>query len=456
MSTPSATEKPALLICASPYTGHVTPLRTIAAGLVQSGYHVYFLTGAAFSNAVAATGAKFLPLPADADLDEAELGVRWPGIKSMPHDIQGQVGWNFEHIMIGAHMEAQFQGIQIAVSHVRAAEPSRRLIALTDVWFLGSLVAMSGAPGPQPDGWIGLGMVAMGLSSKDCAPWGPGELPDPSEAGRVRDSAILAHMREAFAGAQARYEDIMSRCGAQRIADWFWDEPWLLPNLFVQLSLPSLEWHRTDAPSTIRFSGGLPKPAVKKGGVRPPWLDELISRRQAGKYIVAVSQGTIAVNFNDLVVPTMEALGDRSDVSLVVALGRAGRSLPAEVYIPSNARVEGFIPFDELLPYTDVFVTNGGYGSVQHAIAQGVPLVLAGASEDKPEASARAEWAGVAVNLRTATPTRDQVKDAVNRILVDKTYANKAKQLKEEMEHADPLTVIIESIEDVAKRPSLG
>jgi UDP:flavonoid glycosyltransferase YjiC (YdhE family) len=30
-------------------------------------------------------------------------------------------------------------------------------------------------------------------------------------------------------------------------------------------------------------------------------------------------------------------------------------------------------------------VTNGGYGGVQMALSYGVPLVVAGASEDKPE-----------------------------------------------------------------------
>ena len=68
-------------------------------------------------------------------------------------------------------------------------------------------------------------------------------------------------------------------------------------------------------------------------------------------------------------------------------------------------RLERFIPHDRLLPHVDVMVTNGGYGGVQQALANGVPLVVAGDSEDKPEVAARVHWSGTGVNLRTGRPS---------------------------------------------------
>ena len=62
------------------------------------------------------------------------------------------------------------------------------------------------------------------------------------------------------------------------------------------------------------------------------------------------------------------------------------------------------IPHDLLLPKVDVMVTNGGYGAVQRALSMGVPLVVAGNTEDKPEVAARVAWAGAGVNLKTGTP----------------------------------------------------
>ena len=62
-------------------------------------------------------------------------------------------------------------------------------------------------------------------------------------------------------------------------------------------------------------------------------------------------------------------------------------------------------------------VTNGGYGGVQQALANGVPLVVAGDSEDKPEVAAHVQWSGTGVNLHTGRPSPAMVARAVRRVL---------------------------------------
>jgi UDP:flavonoid glycosyltransferase YjiC (YdhE family) len=62
--------------------------------------------------------------------------------------------------------------------------------------------------------------------------------------------------------------------------------------------------------------------------------------------------------------------------------------------VPANARTAELIHFDLLLPHTDLPVSNAGYGGVQLSLSHGVPMALAGATEDKPEVSARAAWTG--------------------------------------------------------------
>ena len=73
--------------------------------------------------------------------------------------------------------------------------------------------------------------------------------------------------------------------------------------------------------------------------------------------------------------------------------------------MPANARVGGFLPYAELLPRTDVVVTNGGWGGVLAALGHGIPLVVAGGDLDKPEVAASVAWAGAGMNLKTGTPT---------------------------------------------------
>ncbi|MBD2385778.1 glycosyltransferase [Cylindrospermum sp. FACHB-282] len=98
--------------------------------------------------------------------------------------------------------------------------------------------------------------------------------------------------------------------------------------------------------------------------------------------------------------------------------------------IPKNVRLEPFIPHYHLLPYVDVMVTNGGYNGVQIALANGVPMVAAGQTEEKPEICTRIEWAGVGINLQTNTPTPTQIKKAVKRILASPEYRHRAELLK--------------------------
>jgi hypothetical protein len=114
---------------------------------------------------------------------------------------------------------------------------------------------------------------------------------------------------------------------------------------------------------------------------------------------VLVTQGTVANhNFSLLVAPTLAAKANEPDVLLVAtAGGRPIEAIPSK--IPSNARVASFLPFEWLLPRVSVLVTNGGYGSVNHGMSFGVPLVTAGLTEDKADVNARIAWSAVGINL---------------------------------------------------------
>jgi UDP:flavonoid glycosyltransferase YjiC (YdhE family) len=155
------------------------------------------------------------------------------------------------------------------------------------------------------------------------------------------------------------------------------------------------------------------------------------------------------MDFNQLVIPTMAALKDRSDIIVIIALGRRGATLPTDLSVPSNCRVVDYIPYDSLLPHVDVFVTTGGYGSLQRALNNGTPLVMAGTTEEKPETAARAEWAGVAVNLRTAYPSVEQLGRAIDDVLTNERYKARAVEIQAEIARYDPVGVIVETMEEL-------
>ena len=135
--------------------------------------------------------------------------------------------------------------------------------------------------------------------------------------------------------------------------------------------------------------------------------------------MILVNQGTVATEPHELLQPALTALAGEDALVVAVTGGRD----PGELgQVPANARVERFIPFERLLPYVSVLVTNGGFGAVQLALAAGVPIVAAGQTEDKIEVSARVGWSGVGVNLRTQTPRRDFITAAVRQVLADPSY----------------------------------
>jgi MGT family glycosyltransferase len=172
----------------------------------------------------------------------------------------------------------------------------------------------------------------------------------------------------------------------------------------------------------------------------------------ADRPVVHVTQGTIDnADLTRLIEPTIDALADE-DVTVVVTTG--GRPISQlRNPLPPNTFAAEFIPHDMLLPSVDVMVTNGGYGAVQRALMTGVPLVVAGNTEDKPEVAARVEYFGAGVNLRTGEPTAAEVRRAVRAVLNDDTYRQSAGRLRAAYDRRDGVSEIAALVDEaIAER----
>ena len=101
-------------------------------------------------------------------------------------------------------------------------------------------------------------------------------------------------------------------------------------------------------------------------------------------------------------------------------------------------------------------MTNGGYGAVQRALAAGVPLVVAGDTEDKPEVAARVAWSGAGINLRTGTPTPRALRRAVRDVLTRPRYTDGARRLQAAFAQRDGVSEIAALVDEViAERASV-
>jgi UDP:flavonoid glycosyltransferase YjiC (YdhE family) len=245
------------------------------------------------------------------------------------------------------------------------------------------------------------------------------------------------------------FKDIFKDLGAELPDDEFLspDIAYLWPDRFLQMCPPSTQYTRSDAPKTFRFTGGLPKlPRIESS--KPSWWHEVVDN-PTKKDIVLISQGTVELNYDNLIIPALEAMKDRPNTLVIVVLGIKGATLDPSVPIAENVRVVDYLPFDEILPHCSVFVHNGGYGGVQHSIKHGTPLVVAGQTEDKPEMCAIAEWAGVAVNLKTGKPTKEALRIGIDEVVSNPKYKNACQRIQAEIATFDPMRVIKESIEEV-------
>ncbi|MET7575286.1 nucleotide disphospho-sugar-binding domain-containing protein [Streptomyces sp. NPDC005492] len=423
------------IVAASPMYGHVAPMCAIAADLVNRGDDVTFLTGGLFREVVERSGAKFVALPAEADYDIARLpelhpeyAALEPGPERMMYEIRN---------LFVKPVPAQHAALQALLAEADG-EP---VAVLHDSSFIGTTPILLGAPGIRPAAVIAIGVTPLTLSSIDTAPFGPGLPPDNSPEGRERNRQANLAVQEMFAPVQQYAADVVRGTGATQEYSFLLDSVVTAPDLFLQLSIQELEYPRSDAPSNLRFIGALPDASHSDEASLPSWWPEVTGAGQ----VVVVSQGTVANrDLGELIEPTLEALADL-DVLVVAALGREAQLAS----VPANARVVEFVPFADLLPHTDVLVSNGGYGGVQAALRNGVPMVLAGQTEDKAEVTARTAWTGVAVNLATQRPTPAEVRKAVEEVLLTPSYKENATRLSAEYALHDAFADISSAIREV-------
>ena len=408
------------LITCTPAHGHVLPLLQIARLLVERGDEVRFLTSIRYADRVTAAGATFVPLPAEADIDLDDADAAFPERRGLTGPAALRFDMSNLFIRPGAAQLAAVQA-EIATGAVDAV--------LSEPLFVGCALLQLLPPSERPPVVV-LGIFPLGARSRDTAPFGLGVTPLPGPIGRLRNAALrLVAERVLFGSVQQEADAMAERETGRRLGGFVLDWPGRA-DAYVQFTVPEFEYPRPDLPDSVHFAGPLvPTPGAVD---LPDWWSDLDGSRP----VIHVTQGTIAnTDFTQLVLPTITALA-ASDVLVVVSTGgRPLDALPAE--LPANVRAAEYLPYDRLLPRVDVLVTNGGYGGVQQALAHGVPIVVAGQTEDKVEVSARVGWSGAGVNLRTTTVAPDRVRTAVERILRDPGYRIAAEAIGTAMRGAD-------------------
>lgn len=415
------------LLAVSPLPGHLMPMVTIGIGLQSLGHRVTVLTGAELAGTVDRAGLGMVSLPD---------GVRIDPPAAVPALLR-RLPTQLRRYWLGrAELDSVFvKPLAAEAESLRALLSTESVDAiLADVTFTGALpVLLRDTPRPPI---LVCGVAPLTLSSVDTPPFGMAWQPRPGVDYRRMNTA--AH-RVIMRASQRRFDRALRRAGGGASPVFVSDWP-RLADAMLQLSVQDFEYRRSDLPTTVEFVGPVLPDVVPF--TPPAWWDDV----GAAPAVVHVTQGTFDnTDLDQLIAPTLEGLGGRDDLLVVATTGgRPGQQFHGGV--PANARVADWVPYAALMPHVDVMITNGGYGGVQYALRHGVPLVVAGETSDKAEVAARVEHSGVGIDLGTATPSPEAVRDAVDRVRQHDSYRAAAQRLRAEIESATPVDAIANAL----------
>ncbi|ALL79987.1 hypothetical protein AD006_32405 (plasmid) [Pseudonocardia sp. EC080610-09] len=425
-----------MLIATAPGDGHVNPLLPVARELVRRGHEVRWYTGSVYADRVKRTGAVHVPMT-----DAYDYGGMTRA-QAFPHHV-GRTG--IDGMMTGfrdvflATAPAQLRDLTRIVDRF----PVDAVVSDETCFAAGFLRERTGVPLV----WVATSIYI--LASRDTAPLGLGLRPDGTRPGRIRNRA-LRWIADSVVLRRLRRDGVALRAelGLAPLPGGAFTNVVRPPDLYLLGTVPGFEYPRSDLLDSVRFVGALQDPPPETD--RPAWWDDL----RGGRPVVHVTQGTVADDLERLVLPCLRALAELN-VLIVVTTGTPPEQLDLGL-LPPNVRVERFIPHANLLPHVDLMVTNGGYGGVSAALAHGVPLVVAAATEEKHEVAAHVEWAGSGLHVRPHENLVDGLRRAVERVLDEPAFRERAAALRAEYRSYPGAPLVADHIEELVRSSGGG
>jgi UDP:flavonoid glycosyltransferase YjiC (YdhE family) len=286
-----------VLVASTPISGHVNPMFALAHILTSAGHKVVGLSGSDFSKRMEAVGAKFHAFPTGADFNFDHSDAMAPERKHMPN---GPKKWlfGFERGFIDP-LPAQYEGIKQVLRDFPAD------VILGDNMLFGVLPMLLGPRAQRPP-IVLVGTSFLQWHRDDGTPRIIGLLPESNDAQRQKCAAMSKEIDPVFTVPASSYlNDSLARLGVGPMPMEVLDALVALPDAYLQLTVPSFEFPRSDTPATVQFVGTLP---ITPGQAPlPPWADEIDGSHK----VVLVTQGTgTNYDFGQLVLPTLEALRD--------------------------------------------------------------------------------------------------------------------------------------------------
>jgi UDP:flavonoid glycosyltransferase YjiC (YdhE family) len=171
-----------------------------------------------------------------------------------------------------------------------------------------------------------------------------------------------------------------------------------------------------------------PEPFDQSGDeTLPHWVLERSTQRP----LVYATLGTAYNDTGGVLEATIEAARDEP-FDLVVTVGR-DRDPALVGSLPTNVRVERYVPQSLLMPYCTAVVSQAGYSTVMATLSAGLPMVLTPIGADQPFHADRCRELGTAEVVEHTELTPVRLRDAIRTVLGSSTHRARAQAVRDAM-----------------------
>jgi MGT family glycosyltransferase len=422
-----------ILFACMPADGHFNPLTGLAFYLKSIGHDVRWYTSPYYQQKVERLGIPFYPLQKALDFHGDNISEVFAEREQIKSQI-AKLKYDLINVFI-LRSEEYYEDIK-AIHEEFSFDVMVCDVAFSAIPFVKEKMNIP---------VISIGIFPLSETSKDLAPNGLGITPSYTWWGQKKQ-ALQRFMADnmIFKQPNAVMKALMKKHGIDTGKSNVFDLLVRKSTLMLQSGSPGFEYQRSDMGKNIRFIGALLPHQKNK---REQWFDE---RLLSYKKIVLVTQGTVEKDVNKIVVPTLEAFKN-TDTLVIATTGGSETKMLQTKYSAPNLIIEDFIPFADVMPYANVYITNGGYGGVMLSIQNELPMVVAGVHEGKNEICARVGYFNLGVNLKTEKPTVQQIKKAVEDVLINGKYAESVKALAQEFRQYNPQELCAAYIDEVVQ-----
>jgi len=418
-----------ILFASMPFDGHFFPLTGLARHLHGRGHDVRFYTGPTYAQRLADLGVAHLPFRRATEINGDNLADHFPEVERLKGP--KRIAFDLEKIFFG-NTRAHFDDIR----EIRAEFPFEAFVA-DGAFFAAYLVARKlevpvygVGPGPTP-----------APTSPTAPPPFFGLTPATNPIARLKHRIVRAMVESTTKPGMQAFNELLASEGMPAYERSVFDLPWDAATLYFQTGVPGMDFPRSDWPANHRFVGPL-QPPRNSAAKELPFADRLARFRS----VVVVSQGTVDNRDpGKLLVPALTALAG-TDHLVVACTGRRNTEALRERFGHENVVVHDWVDFDVLLPRTDLFICNGGYGSIMQALMSEVPILSAGKLEAKNDINARLAYHGFGLDLKTERPKPDRIAAAVKRVLGDRSFRENIVRVSAELKACRPLETMESAI----------